>query len=109
MKYCVFSCGVLYEYFGPGGLGQAQMSKSSGVDAEGVYLLNVRQCAAGIPARFQDGCPIMISMISLRDLARAVVAALGLQSWPHEFRVRGDRMCLNQLVEAASIMRGRHT
>jgi hypothetical protein len=46
-------------------------------------------------------------MISLRDLARSIVAALKLKTWPREFKVRGDRLTLSELVEAAATMRGR--
>lgn len=106
MKFCAFSCGVLYERFGPGGLSQVQIARGSGMEMEGSYLVDIRRHTARIPARGVDGQPIRISMISLRDLAKAVVAALGLKTWPHEFRVRGDRLTVDELVEAAATMRG---
>jgi nucleoside-diphosphate-sugar epimerase len=108
MRFCTFTCGVFYERFGPGGLAQVQIAKGSGIDAEGCYLLNIRRCTAKLPpSRGQDGSSVKVSMVSLRDLARSIVAALKLKTWPREFKVRGDRLTMSELVEAAATMRGK--
>ncbi|KPI43384.1 uncharacterized protein AB675_7068 [Cyphellophora attinorum] len=94
MRFCTFTCGVFYERFGPGGLAQVQIAKGSGIDAEGCFLLNVRRCTAKLPpSRGQDGSSVKVSMVSLRDLARSIVAALKLKTWLE--------------MEAAATMRGR--
>lgn len=81
MKFSLFTCGILYERFGPGGTAQVQLAKGSGLDVDGSYLFNMRKHTAELP----QGSNTKISMTSLRDLARFVVAALKLSSWPREF------------------------
>ena len=106
MQFCVFTCGVFYDRFGPGGLGQSQLGSSSGIAGEGAYLIDYRRMVARLPYNNAEGRSAKISMISVKDLAHFVVAALSLSSWPREFRVRGDRMSVRDLVSVAQSVRG---
>jgi hypothetical protein len=106
MRFCVFTCGVFYDRFGPGGLAQSQLGVSSGIGAEGAYLMDYRRMLARLPYNNADGRSAKISMISVRDLAHFIVAALSMSSWPREFRVRGDRMSVREVVSVAESVRG---
>lgn len=60
--------------------------------------------SAGIPG---DGdAPVTLTYTF--DVARFVVAALGLESWPanHELRVVGDEVTFNELVAVAEEVKG---
>ena len=52
------------------------------------------------------GQPATICMTSAADVARFVVAALDLPSWPREFRVRGERMTVRDVVATAETIQG---
>jgi hypothetical protein len=106
MHFCVFTCGILYDWFGPGGLAHSQLALQSGIGSEGAYLMNYRQRVARLPPSTASGQPAKVSMISLRDLAHCVVAALQLPSWPREFRVRGDRLNVREIVATAEYVQG---
>ncbi|KAJ2972413.1 hypothetical protein NUW58_g9191 [Xylaria curta] len=69
MKYTVFSCGIFYERFAPGGLRTYNMGVTSRLPNQGDYLIDV-------------------------GAARFVAAAveLGIDNWPREFRMRGARI-----------------
>ena len=97
MSFTVFTCGIFYERFAPGGLGASQIGRSSGISGEGEYIMNFRRMRAQVP--FLGGQPVTVSMISARDAARFVVAALDLPNWPTEWRMRGDRMTVSQIVD----------
>lgn len=105
MQYCVFACGILYERFAPGGMIALNMGRGSGVSGEGDYVLNVRRMKAQIPYK-PDGQPATVCLTSAQDVGRFVVAAIGLQQWPPEFRMVGERMDVSHLVQVAEIMRG---
>jgi hypothetical protein len=106
MRFCVFTCGIFYERFAPGGLAQSQLGFSSGISGEGAYLMDFRRLVARLPHDDDEGRPAKVSMISVKDLAHYVVASLALSPWPREFRVRGDRMNIRELVALAESMRG---
>ncbi len=52
--------------------------------------------------------PISISMTSVHDLARYIVAALelGIQNWPEEFTMYGDRRTVNDILRWAESVKG---
>lgn len=107
MRFCVFTCGIFYERFAPGGLAQSQLGVSSGIGSEGSYLMDYRRLVARLPYSDADGRSAKVSMISVKDLARSIVAAFNVSSWPREFRVRGDRMSVRELVAVAESVRGK--
>jgi hypothetical protein len=102
----VFSCGIFYERFAPGGLQQSQLGLNGHIASEGDYLLNFRHCRAEVPYASIAGPPVYVCMTSISDIARAVVAALDLNSWPKAFQLRGDRLTVEQIVGIAEQVRG---
>lgn len=106
MEYAVFVCGVLYERFAPGGMGAFQIGHGTYVAGEGDYLMDIRNMTAQIPYYDSAGQEVHICMTSAQDVARFVVAALDLSEWPSEFRMRGERMALSDVVRVAEITRG---
>lgn len=105
MEYAVFVCGVLYERFAPGGMGAFQIGHGTYVAGEGDYLMDIRNMTAQIPYYDSAGQEVHICMTSAQDVARFVVAALDLSEWPSEFRMRGERMALSDVVRVAEITR----
>jgi hypothetical protein len=106
MRFCVFTCGILYERFAPGGMAASQIGVNSNIGQEGAYLMNFRQRTAQLPYNSAAGNVPQVSMISARDLTEAVVKSLSLSSWPREFRVRGERMSVRELVSVAEMIQG---
>lgn len=106
MKYTVFTCGIFYERFGPGGMRQSQIGVRSHISGEGDYIMDLRRAKAQLPFYNEAGQPVYVCMTSARDVARMVVAALNISSWPREFRMRGDRMTVSELVTIGEQLRG---
>ena len=104
MRYTVFSCGILYERFSPGGIGLAGIGLSSGANDEGDYLVNIRNMTASIPLTTTRQ-PATICLTSAEDVGRFIVAALDLPNLPTELRMRGERMDVAALVRIAEGMR----
>lgn len=102
----IFSCGVFYERFAPGGMQGFQLGLGSNIAGEGEYLLDFRQCRAEVPYYSIAGPPVYVCMTSAQDVARAVVAALDLTSWPEVFQIRGDRLTVEHIVSLAEQVRG---
>ena len=106
MKFTVFSCGVFYERFAPGGMAGSQIGVQSQLGREGDYLLDFRRERAQVPFNSTSGQPASICMTSARDVARFIVAALDLPSWPRELRLRGERMNVREVIAIAEQVRG---
>ena len=108
MQYTVFSCGVFYERFAPGGLATYNIGFGSNVANPGDYLVDVAAQTAEVVEHNAQGRPIQVSMTSVYDVARFVAAAieLGPGNWPHEYKMRGDQMSVRDIVGACSNARG---
>ncbi len=106
MTYTVFTCGVFYERFGPGGMRASQIGTRSVIGGEGEYIMDIRNGKAMIPYFNSAGQPVYICMTSARDVARFVVAALDLSSWPRELRMKGERMPVSGIVSIGEALRG---
>ncbi|ORY57310.1 isoflavone reductase [Pseudomassariella vexata] len=108
MRFTVFSCGIFYERFAPGGLQAYQMGASHHIQLQGDYMIDVGNCTAEIPETNAQGHPVQIIMISVYDVARFVTAAveLGLDNWPREFRMRGAHLSTRRLAELCEQTRG---
>ncbi|KAI0421299.1 hypothetical protein EKO27_g41 [Xylaria grammica] len=104
MKYTVFSCGIFYERFAPGGLRNYNMGGSCRLLDQGDYMINVGMGTAEIPAANAQGRPIHISLTSASDVARFVTAAieLGVDNWPREFKMRGARLTPQRIQQICS-------
>lgn len=105
MQYTSFVCGILYERFGPGGMIARGIGLRSGIGGEGDYLLHISRKKAQIPYG-TNGQPGTVCMTSAEDVGKFVAAALSLQQWPPELRMRGDRMSVSRLVDIAEAIRG---
>ncbi|KAI0601262.1 hypothetical protein F4775DRAFT_439590 [Biscogniauxia sp. FL1348] len=107
MKYTVFSCGIFYERFAPGGLRGYNMGASCQVQEQGDYMINVGYAKADIPDRTPEGRSVQVVMTSARDVARFVAAAvdLGIDNWPSEFKMRGTRLTPQRIQELCSEVR----
>ena len=69
--------------------------------------MDIRNGKAQLPFLNAEAEPVYVSMISARDAARLVVAALALPNWPMEWRMQGDRMAVTQIVELGEQLRGK--
>lgn len=107
LRHTIFSCGVLYERFAPGGLGRYNMGRSANVWNPGDYLLNIETAQAEIVLQNAQARPVVLSMTCVYDVARFVAAAveMGLDRWPREFRMRGDQLSLQDIVHDCSTAR----
>lgn len=107
MRYTVFSCGVFYERFAPGGLALLNISTGPNVQSSGDYLVNIGNATAELVEYNAHGVPVVVSMTSVYDVARFVAAAIevGPNDWPREFRMRGDQLSVRDIFRACSSVR----
>jgi nucleoside-diphosphate-sugar epimerase len=113
MRYTIFTCGVFYEQFGPGGLNALQISTfnndHASIGQEGDLLVDFRAGRATTPV-IPGGEEAAICMTSARDVARYVVAALqayeDLTMWPQEFKFCTERFTMTELVILCGRVRG---
>ncbi|CAJ2502846.1 Uu.00g102400.m01.CDS01 [Anthostomella pinea] len=107
MKSTVFSCGIFYERFAPGGLQAYNMGITCRLPHQGDYMINVGLGTAEIPATNVQGRQIQVVMTSAVDVARFVAAAvdLGIDTWPHEFKMRGARVTPQRIQQLCSEVR----
>jgi hypothetical protein len=84
------------------------IGNSTGIQNEGLYLMNLRSGTAEIVERTTSGQPIYIALTSVHDLGRFMIAALalGLQNWPGEYRMSGERLTVTQILQWAAAVRG---
>lgn len=85
----------------------SQIGLRSNVGQEGDYLMDFRHQRAQLPYLSTAGHPATICMTSANDVAKFVVAALDLPSWPREFRLRGERLTVRDVVAIAEEIQGR--
>ncbi|KAF4625365.1 hypothetical protein G7Y89_g12801 [Cudoniella acicularis] len=103
MRFTIFTCGVFYERFGLG------IGSSTGIESQRPYLMDVMGGTAEVVEFHASGEPIYISMTSVYDLARFITAALEqveLGQWRLEFRVRGDRRTVTEIIHWGAVCRG---
>lgn len=107
MRCTVFSCGIFYERFAPGGLRSFNMGASHGIESPGSYLVNIGAASAEIGESNAQGQPAWLSMTSASDVARFLAAAieLGPDAWPRELRMRGDQLTVHDLVGVCATLR----
>ena len=116
MRYTLFTCGVFYERFGPGGLNALQIStlnsRHSAVGEEGNMLVDLRLGKAIIPvvAGMEE---LAICLTSAQDAARYVVATIeayeDMHAWPHEFKFCTERQTMSELVAICARVRGMYS
>jgi hypothetical protein len=108
MEYTVFSCGIFYERFAPGGLSSYDIGNGTGIPNQGDYLVDVGNATADIVESSSRGQPVQVCMTSVNDVAHFVAAAIeiGPGHWPREFKMRGDRMTVRDIIGVCSNVRG---
>jgi len=108
MRSTIFICGVFYERFARGGLASKGIAIGSGIEHQGAFLMDIGQNTAEIVERNNAGHSVHLCMTSMSDVAQFLVAAmdLGLEAWPAEFRMRGDRKTTAEIVELAEFAKG---
>lgn len=108
MRFTVFSCGVFYERFAPGGLQTYNMGANLRIQGQGHYMIDVEQGTGDIPIADPRGNPVSLVLTSAFDVARfvAAVVELGIENWPEEFRVLGARLTTQRLVQVCEEIRG---
>ncbi|TVY41587.1 Oxidoreductase [Lachnellula subtilissima] len=107
MHFTIFSCGIFYERFANGGMAALDIGTSTGIQNEGSYLMNARHGTAEVVERTTSGQPVYICLTSVYDVGRFVIAALdlGLQTWPEEFRMSGERRTVTEILQWAAAVR----
>ncbi|TVY19704.1 Oxidoreductase swnR [Lachnellula arida] len=108
MRFTIFSCGVFYERFANGGMAALDMGASTGIQNEGSYMMNARLGTAEVVECNTSGQPVYVCLTSVYDVGRFVIAALdlGLQTWPGEFRMSGERRTVTEILQWAAAVRG---
>lgn len=84
----------------------SQIGLRSDIGGEGDYLIDFRRRRAQVPYLNSAGQPATVCMTSAHDVARFVVAALDLPTWPRELRMRGERMSVRDIVAVAETIQG---
>jgi hypothetical protein len=110
MQFTTFTCGILYERFSRGGLASKGIAVGTPLDGPGSYLVDIANNSVECVEQDATGRPVSICMTSLSDVAQFVVLALdlGINNWPSEFRMRGDRLTVTKIIEyAEAIKRGK--
>ncbi len=107
MQFTVFTCGIFYERFARGGLASKGIGLGSGFEHQGAYLVDVEQNTGEVIEYNAAGQPVYLCMTSLTDVARFVVAALdlGINNWPPEFRMCGERKTVTQVIDYAETIK----
>jgi hypothetical protein len=103
MQFTIFTCGVFYERFARGGLASKGVGLGTGLEHQGAYLVDIEQRTAEVIQFNASSQPVYLCMTSVVDLAKFVAAALnlGINNWPAEFRMRGDRRTVTEIINYA--------
>jgi hypothetical protein len=107
MLFTTFTCGVFYERFARGGLASKGIGLGTGLEQQGAYLVDIERNTGEVIEHNAAGQPVYLCLTSVVDVARFVVAAIGLgiNNWPAEFRMRGDRRTVTQIIEYAEAIK----
>lgn len=70
--------------------------------------MNIEASTAEIVETTASGNTISVSMTSINDVASFLIAALdlGIENWPAEFRMQGDRKKVTEIVQYAEALKG---
>ncbi len=72
--------------------------------------MDVENGTAEIVEQHSNGHYVHVTMTSVHDVARFLVAALDIDidTWPNEFRMSGDRITVAQIVQWAAAIKGKY-
>lgn len=102
----IFTCGVLYERFSPGGLRANRLGLQIDYGHEGDFLVNVRNLEA-TPITGDHG-DVSLCMTASHDVARLVVQAMGMDSWPEELSMVGEKLTVGEILRIVQRVRGEY-
>ncbi|KAF2014777.1 NAD(P)-binding protein [Aaosphaeria arxii CBS 175.79] len=102
----VFVCGILYERFCVNGMFSRGFGASTGYGNEGDYILDPRAMTAEAPVYNDANELVYLCLTSAHDVGQFVTRALDMAEWPAELTMCGERMSVNDLIEAVRVCRG---
>lgn len=102
----VIVCGILYERFSVHGMKSHGIGVNTGYGNEGDYIVDVRNMTALAPVYDSAQNLSHLCMTSARDVAQFVAMSLDMDSWPQEMSACGERLSVNDLIEAVAAWRG---
>lgn len=107
IESAVFTCGVLYERFQPGGLRNSGVGIASSTSGEGDYIMNCRNMTAQVPCYDANNIPdVTVCMTAMQDVAQFVTRSLDLPHWPAEMQMCGERIMVRQLIALVQDWKG---
>lgn len=102
----VFVCGVLYERFSVNGMISLRIGGNTGYGHEGDYIADPRNMTAVAPVYDSSQNLSVLCLTSVHDVARFVVRALDMPSWPPEMTMCGERITVQNLINTMQSSRG---
>ena len=102
----VFICGVFYERFSVNGMVSLRIGVNTGYGNEGDYIADSRNMTAVAPVYDSSRNLSNLCLTSVYDVARFVVRALDMPSWPSEMTMCGEKMTVQNLIETIQSCRG---
>jgi uncharacterized protein YbjT (DUF2867 family) len=96
LEYTLFQNGLLMNYLASGTAGTGHMRPLR-------FIFDVENCKATIPG---DGSMPFV-MTRVEDIGQFVAASLGLEKWPEQSEMRGDRKTLKEILALAEAVRGK--
>ncbi|KAF1965976.1 NAD(P)-binding protein [Bimuria novae-zelandiae CBS 107.79] len=103
----VFVCGIFYERFSVNGMVSLRIGVNTGYGNEGDYMADPRNMTAVAPVYDSSQNLSVLCLTSVYDVARFVIRALDMSSWPAEMSMCGERMTVQNLIETMQSCRGR--
>ena len=97
MQSCLVICGILYEYFQPGGL-----ASGDGPLAFDYHPFNVQDMMAQIPLQAHLR---LVCLTAMQDVARCITKLLERSSWPAEVRIYSERMTVEKMLASIEEIR----
>lgn len=114
MGFTIFTPGVFYERFAPGGLNETMqistvINRHRAIGEEGNFLIDMRSGKALIPVASSTE-ELSVCLTSVPDVARYVVAVIqtfgDTTTWPMEFRFCTERLTMSELQLICQRVRG---
>ncbi|CZT12837.1 uncharacterized protein RAG0_16518 [Rhynchosporium agropyri] len=104
----IFICGIFYECFARGGLGSLDIGVSSNCYYPGSYRMNIENQTWEVVETTISGNQISVAISSIYDVAIFIVAALdlGIDNWPGDFTMQGDRRTVAEIISYAESVKG---
>lgn len=102
----VFVCGVFYERFSVNGMVSLRIGVNTGYGNEGDYIADPRNMTAVAPVYDSSRNLSKLCLTSVYDVARFVVRALDMPTWPAEMSMCGEKMTVQNVIETIQSCRG---